>query len=211
MKYSMKICFLALLMSTPAGVTYAKSNDAAWDQHGQAVIDARSNCVRTKWMGDQDPCAPAPAPAPTPVVVEQPAPAPAPAPEPELVVSQEARTVYFDFNSAELTDEAKSKLTSLAQQINGSKRVTEVHMVGFTDQIGSASYNQALSQKRVDAVHAYLSPLIKLAIDPASAEFRAAGKAPNSKCDAVKKRAERINCMHEERRVEVVLGHEHTK
>lgn len=84
-------------------------------------------------------------------------------------------------------------------------------MVGFTDQFGSDSYNQALSQKRVDAVRSYLDPMITLNIDPATTEFRAAGKSSDSKCDDVKLRAERIVCMKEERRTEVELGYETSK
>jgi OOP family OmpA-OmpF porin len=206
MKKYIGLCFLAAMLAAPA--VYADAaQDAAFDDRNNAVIDNRGNCVLTKWMDNKNGCVAAPKEeAAAPVVT--PAPVPAPVPTATVVASKEARTVYFDFDSAALTIESQDKLKTLATLINGSTRVTSVRMVGFTDQYGTNDYNQVLSQKRVDAVRSYLDPLITLNIDPSTTEFRAAGKATDSKCDGVKNRPERIVCMKEERRVEVELGYE---
>ncbi|TNH06500.1 OmpA family protein [Testudinibacter sp. TR-2022] len=61
----------------------------------------------------------------------------------------------FDFNSATLSAKGKSVIDEVARGLteSGSKSVT---VDGYTDRLGSDSYNQALSQQRADAVKAYL-------------------------------------------------------
>lgn len=173
------------------------AEDAAYDKNNGAVIDSRGNCVRTKWQDVNDPCAPAPAPVKK--VAAKPAPAPAPAPAP--VMSTEQRTVYFDFNKTDLTTAAKVKLDELAAVINGASAITNVTIHGFTDQLGTAAYNDALANKRVEAVKAYLDSKSRL---KAEGDIKGLGKsAPEAGCDAIKKRAERISCMGKERRVEI--------
>lgn len=172
----------------------ASSEDAAYDKNSGPVIDSRGNCVRTQWQDKNDPCA-APAPAPKPIA--RPAPRPAPAP----IVEREARTLYFDFNKASLTAESISKLDDLAKIINESSAITNVTIHGFTDQIGTDSYNQALAQKRVDTAKAYLDGKSRL---QAEGDIRGLGKAaPEAECEAMKKRADKIACMAKERRVEI--------
>lgn len=171
------------------------AEDAAYDKNSQTVIDTRGNCVRTKWQDASDPCAPAPAPVKK--VAAKPASAPAPAP----AIEREQRTVYFDFNKADLTTAAKVKLDELANVINGASSITDVTIHGFTDQIGTASYNDALANKRVEAVKAYLDSKSRL---KAEGDIKGLGKsAPEAACEAIKKRAERITCMGKERRVEI--------
>jgi len=204
-------CLVALLASPISGAWADSAQDSAYDKRDNFVSDTRGHCVRTKWMGNEDPCAPK-APEPARVVAPAPQPEPAPAPEPEYVITKDERTVYFDFDSAVLTADAQSKLQNLATLINASSRVSDVRIVGFTDQFGSDSYNQALSQKRVDAVRSYLDPLLTLDISSSEFEFRAAGKAPKQEeCEAVKNRKARIECMSVERRVEIELLREHQK
>lgn len=171
------------------------AEDAAYDKNNGVVIDTRGNCVRTKWQDVNDPCAPAPAPAKK--VAAKPAPVPAPAP----VIEREQRTVYFDFNKADLTTAAKVKLDELAGIINASSSITDVTIHGFTDQIGTAEYNDALANKRVAAVKTYLDSKSRL---KAEGDIKGLGKAtPEAECEAIKKRAERIACMGKERRVEI--------
>jgi outer membrane protein OmpA-like peptidoglycan-associated protein len=79
-----------------------------------------------------------------------PAPAPAAAPAP-------ARTylVFFDFDSAALTDRARE---IIAEAAANAPRVqsTRIEVTGHTDTVGSAAYNQALSVRRANAVAAEL-------------------------------------------------------
>ncbi len=64
--------------------------------------------------------------------------------------------VLFKFDSAELTEDAKSRLDSLASRFAAKERyVLEVR--GFTDATGGADYNLGLSERRADTVVRYLT------------------------------------------------------
>ena len=65
--------------------------------------------------------------------------------------------VYFEYNSAELTDETRAELSnygkSLAsEEFKGARWAIE----GHTDASGSSDYNKALSEKRATSVYNYL-------------------------------------------------------
>jgi OOP family OmpA-OmpF porin len=182
---------IVMCLATPAFA--ASAEDAAYDKNNSTVIDTRGNCVRTKWQDASDPCAAAPKPAPAPKPVARPAVVP--------TVSREARTIYFDFNKASLTAESTEKLDQLAQIVNNSSAITDVTIHGFTDQIGTDSYNTALANKRVAAVKAYLDGKSRLTAQ--GGDIRGLGKAsPEEGCEALK-RKEKIACMAKERRVEI--------
>jgi OOP family OmpA-OmpF porin len=179
----------------------ASADDAAYNKDDKPVVDSLGHCVRTKWMGAEDPCAPAP--TPKPVAVAKPAPAPAPAPVPVLAnITREQLTIYFDFNSAKLTTESVAKLNVITDIINKASQITEVKIHGFTDQLGTTSYNDALANKRAAAVKSYIDSRARLKSN--DADIRGLGKSsPEASCASVKKRAAKIACMKTERRVEV--------
>lgn len=196
------------LLCTSNAVVAGSANDAVFDERKRFVTDHRGNCVRTKWMGDEDVCAPPPPPAPP--VVKAPPPPPPPA-MPKNLFSKEQRTVYFGFDSSELTYDARSKIETLASLINASDKISDVSVVGFTDQMGSSDYNMKLSEERVKAVRNYLAPRLRIAISPSETQFRAAGKSdPTTNCQQISNRTERIDCMKAERRVEIKLNREYT-
>ncbi len=64
-------------------------------------------------------------------------------------------TVNFKFNSDKLDSEAKMALDQLVASQNQYKRYY-IGVEGFTDRVGSADYNEALSRRRADAVVEYL-------------------------------------------------------
>ena len=192
--------FTTILLLTAGPVFAQSAEDSAYDERGASVIDSRGNCVRTKWMGENDPCAADPAPEPTPAPVAEPAPQPAPMP----VVTLEQRTVYFDFDSAELSPQGSAKLDQLVALIDDAKSVDELVIHGYTDQFGDDGYNSALAQRRAAAVKAYLDANSKL--DTSMGEVLGLGKAsPTDGCNAEKNRAKRIACMATERRVEIEI------
>ena len=63
--------------------------------------------------------------------------------------------VYFDFNSANLTEESYDELERLKQFVLSSMG-TRVEIAGHTDNIGPKAYNQQLSQARAQAIVDYL-------------------------------------------------------
>lgn len=64
-------------------------------------------------------------------------------------------TLYFDFDRWELSEEARGKLKSLATD-PGVAKLSEVTVVGYADEIGSAFYNQRLSEQRASQVSKFL-------------------------------------------------------
>lgn len=186
-------CAMLMLAASPAFAGPAE--DAAYDKKDQPVYDSNGKCVRTKWQDVNDPCAPRMVEAPKPA----PIPAPAPAPIPEIALEQ--RTIYFDFDSAVLTAEAKTKLDALADVINTSQAIADVRIHGFTDQFGTSSYNEVLSIKRAASVKAYLDT--KSRLSSTVAEVKGLGKSESAGCESLKKRDEKIACMAKERRVEI--------
>lgn len=106
---------------------------------------------------------PAPAPAPAPAAAPAPAPAAAPTPAPvaaPVAPATEkvsfAADAFFDFDKAVLKPEGKAKLDDLADKVKGIT-LEVIIAVGHTDSVGSDAYNQKLSEKRSEAVKAYLT------------------------------------------------------
>jgi outer membrane protein OmpA-like peptidoglycan-associated protein len=110
------------------------------------------------------PVAEAPAPAAAPPVS---APPPAQAPEP-----QRAFQVFFDFNKSDLTAAARNVIRSAAETAQ-SGHVVQLVVTGHTDTVGSARYNQKLSERRADAVK---TELVNDGVPDAEIETRGVGK-----------------------------------
>jgi len=113
------------------------------------------------------PPAPAPAPAPStppppPVATPVPAPAPKPAPMAKPAPKKPAvvtlsSTELFEYDKAVLTSEARRKLDDeIVAKARDLASVAHVQIDGHADRIGSHQYNQRLSERRANAVRAYL-------------------------------------------------------
>jgi outer membrane protein OmpA-like peptidoglycan-associated protein len=63
--------------------------------------------------------------------------------------------LLFDFDSDQIRGAAQSNLNALAANINKYPE-TEIMIVGHTDDIGSSSYNQGLSERRASSASSYL-------------------------------------------------------
>ena len=89
---------------------------------------------------------------PPPPVASAPAAAAAAVPAP---VPVRTYLVFFDWDSADLTDRARQVIAEAAQ---GSTRVrtTRIEVSGYADRSGTAQYNRKLSLRRADAVTAEL-------------------------------------------------------
>jgi len=64
--------------------------------------------------------------------------------------------VLFDTDSANLKPGAREKLARVAGIIGSHPGLT-IAIEGYTDSVGAEDYNQRLSERRADAVRAYLS------------------------------------------------------
>lgn len=67
--------------------------------------------------------------------------------------------VRFEFNSYALTDASKSALQQLADCLRGPQSRARVTIEGHADERGSEEYNQALGERRANAVRRFLTNL----------------------------------------------------
>lgn len=141
-----------------------------------------------------------PPPPPTPVVV-----VPPPPPE-RRRVSFQAESL-FSFDQANIKPEGRAALDKFAADTRGT-RFEVVIVEGHTDRLGSDKYNQALSQRRADAVKDYLVS----AGGFEAAKVRSVGKGemqPVTKpetCKGTKPTASLIACLQPDRRVEIEVS-----
>ena len=89
------------------------------------------------------------------VVAKTEAPKAAPKPPTELPVTIKSDGL-FGFDRADLGNELVIKLDAVADMLSGA-RYDKIIVVGHADPIGSAKYNQGLSERRAEAVKKYLS------------------------------------------------------
>jgi OOP family OmpA-OmpF porin len=97
----------------------------------------------------------APEPALEPVAVPEPAPAPI-VKQPDIILPADA---LFDFDKAILKPNGKIAIDDELKRTNlegGAVGIKNIKVVGHTDSIGTAQYNQKLSERRASAVKAYL-------------------------------------------------------
>ena len=176
------------------------TNELCWRDANWTPATAAPGC-------DGALAAPAPAPAAAPAA---PAAAPAaPAAKPAAPTSSKvtyAADAFFDFDKAVLKPEGKAKLDELASKIKDIK-LEVIIAVGHADRFGTDKYNQVLSEKRAEAVKAYL---VGKGIEPNRVYTEGKGKKqPVTKPDQCKgpKSKKVIECLQPDRRVEIeVIG-----
>ena len=103
--------------------------------------------------------------APQPKMVEKPAPQMAekkPAPKPMAEIKRDY-LVFFNWNSATLSPEAKAIIKTAVDNAKKGK-VSTIKATGHADRSGPAAYNLTLSKRRAMAV---ADELIRLGVDPA--------------------------------------------
>ena len=157
---------------------------------------------------------PAPSPAPAPVPVSKPAaPPPAPvaqAPKPAApaapppkkpAVINLASTELFEFNKAVLTPAARRKLDDeVVSKLRDMGSVRYIIISGHADRLGSPQFNQALSQKRAEAVRAYL---VARSVEAGAVETVGYGEMVQVKNCPDQDRPALIECLAPNRRVTI--------
>lgn len=120
-----------------------------------------------------------------------------------LVLTTDA---LFDFDRASVNDiraAGLARLDTLAERAKGLQGIERIVLVGHTDRLGSAAYNQALSLQRAAAVRDQLVarglPASLFAVEGKGAE------QPVKTCADAQPRAQLIACLQDNRRVEVEI------
>ena len=202
---------LAAALGLCASLAQAQDRVYVIDQRGEVATSGAGLCWRTSFW---TPAAAAKDPAGCqcdkdllPKEVCEPKAA-APAAAPKAAAFGEKVTIaadaLFDFNKATLRPEGKAKLDDVvgkAKQLN----LEVIIAVGHADRIGSAAYNQKLSEKRAASVKDYL---VSKGI-PANRVYTEGkgSKQPVTKPDQCKgaKSAKVISCLQPDRRVDIEI------
>jgi len=82
-------------------------------------------------------------------------------PQPEKAVAAETKfeSVYFDFDKADLRQDARDVLSKHAETILKSMPGAKIQIEGHCDERGSAEYNLALGERRAGSARNYLTTL----------------------------------------------------
>lgn len=129
------------------------------DSYGNVARNNYGECWRTSsWTPDKaiPGCkgyVPPPAPKP-PAKADITPPPPPPAPEPAQ--PQAIGMVNFDFDRSAIKPEAAAKLDEMVTQLRLDDGKGTVVLRGYTDAIGTETYNQGLGLRRAEAVKTYL-------------------------------------------------------
>lgn len=183
-RYFCFICSVIMLLHAPEAWAVGDMRDVVHTASGRIVVNHFGNCVRTRWLGANDACAAAP----------------------RVAISQEERTIYFNFNKFALTPAAVQKLNSLAGRLKADSQVREARIAGYADRIGTASYNEQLSKKRAENVRSYLVSrgFVKGRV---TATKWLGESAPVTNCPDTLPRSKLIACLQRDRKVEVEIDY----
>jgi len=215
------ILALSAMASAPA---MAQSTEGYWQGSSGIVKDPYGLCWHagywTPAMANMEcdpdlvpkPAAPARA-APTPAPRAVPAPAPAPAPTPAPAAAKPKRCdatatfgtdETFEFDKSVLKPAAMAKLDrDVVAKLPQCAKVELILVSGYTDRLGSQQYNQKLSERRADAVKAYL---VKKGVDASKIDTMGMGKTLQIKsCPDGKDRKALIACLAPNRRAVVEI------
>ncbi len=73
-----------------------------------------------------------------------------------IAQTQSSFTVHFDFDKYVITSKSAAQIDSFVAVIESKSTTVSVELYGHCDSVGSNDYNDALSQRRIDAVKKYL-------------------------------------------------------
>jgi OOP family OmpA-OmpF porin len=196
-------CVLTVGLAATAGVAAAQSKDGHWVDAGQTVWkDGSGQCWKSGYWTPAmaiEEC--------DPDLVKKPAraaprPAPAAKPAPKAKTLTITSTQLFAFNKSELSSDAKVRLDrEVLSRLDEFATIQFINVYGHTDRIGSAQYNQKLSERRANAVKAYL---VSKGVAASKVETYGYGKtSPVKSCPANLSRKALIDCLAPNRRVVV--------
>lgn len=202
----------AILSSLLVAGTVNAAEGYVTDARGSVVRSGHGLCWKTGYWTPASAtaeCDPELAPKPKvaekqPVQASSPAPAPAPARASSEKVTLAADTLFAP-GKAKLSRKGKAKLDEVVSSIQGHK-VQQIVVLAHTDRSGAKQANQRLSQKRAEAVKAYL---VSRKIDGKLISVEGKGSAEpvtaQNECHGRKGR-KLVACLSPDRRVEIRIA-----
>ncbi|WP_271273366.1 OmpA family protein [Aliamphritea hakodatensis] len=136
-------------------------------------------------------CGAEPAKEPAPVMAKE-----EPKTKTMMVSESKSFVVNFAFDSSEV-----ESVSNIANYANSLKKLDAIRLNGYTDDIGSNSYNNALSERRVKAVEAALT---NAGVSTSSIVSHHYGEADPVRTCAESGKSQ-ISCLRANRRVEVMI------
>ncbi len=197
----------ATAMAQTPGIDRSKEVGYVIDSRDNVVKSGANLCWRTGYwtpaMAVAE-CDPELAKKSEPAKVDSTPKAATPKPAAEKITL--AADALFDFDKATLRAEGKTKLDELVAKVKSIK-LEVIIAVGHADRFGTDKYNQKLSEKRAEAVKAYL---VSKGMEPNRIYAEGKGKKqPITKPGECKgpKSKKVIACLQPDRRVEIeVIG-----
>jgi len=206
----------ATCVSMSMSMNVSADGATVWSDRAGDTVNSRANCLHTKLWKKDSTCSGQPSNThkhgseththeggsathshnKAPVVEKKPMPAAVPIAAPKPVVKAAPKFEPFNLSSAaafatsgsNLSAAGKAEIANFAKKLSGHK-VKSITVDGYTDSRGAASFNQALSEKRANAVKAEMmrngidSNLIKTVghgeSNPIASNETRAGRAQN--------------------------------
>jgi OOP family OmpA-OmpF porin len=209
----------ALALSAMASASaMAQVAQGYWGSSGMYVKNASGLCWHAGYwtpamaVMECDPdLVPKPAPAAPPPAPRAAPPAPAPAPAPAAAAPKRcdatvalSADVVFAFDKSVLKQGAMDTLDKeVVAKLSQCAKLEIILVSGHTDRLGSQQYNQKLSERRADAVKAYL---VKKGVEASKIETMGMGKTLQIKsCPDGKNRKALIECLAPNRRAVIEI------
>ncbi|HKQ26663.1 MAG TPA: OmpA family protein [Burkholderiales bacterium] len=170
------------------------------DESGTVTYPEQQLAAADKVIGEPTQYADEPVTAPAPVAAPAPERAPVPVAKAPVRVSFEAEPL-FSFDKAIIRGDQRSKLDEFVASLKGTK-YDSIDVFGHADRIGSTTYNSNLSQRRANAVKAYL---VRQGIPAGKINAEGRGESEpvtGDNCSGQRGKA-LIACLEPDRRVDV--------
>ena len=155
---------VALATAIDGDIAIPEGSAAYANAEGEAIRTGTGDCLRLGGFDEENQvnacegiddseaeAEPEAAPEAAPVPPKEPV-----AREPTVSIATLGAEALFDTSSADLVAASEQALTDLLTELDEYPEISRIVVIGHTDSRGTEDYNQALSERRAEAVQAYL-------------------------------------------------------